>query len=150
MNQINDQFSHLVGKVSRQRIHQLRRKAEGLCGICSKPMDGPYGERCKACVSRHSEMQRIKLGSKRRNDNTKFSPPGPHLGGTIRELRLKYDVPTDDFKKSFSSSELSSMEHGKSTVGIKRMLKIAKILGMTGSQLLAYHEQRMEKLGVEL
>lgn len=33
---IHDEFTHLKGKVSRQRIYQLRKKRDGLCAICGK------------------------------------------------------------------------------------------------------------------
>lgn len=34
---IHDKFTRLAGKLSRQRIHQLRKTANGICQICTQP-----------------------------------------------------------------------------------------------------------------
>jgi hypothetical protein len=65
MKKIQDDFTEL--KMSRQRKHQLRRKAKGMCyiGGCDKP-HAPHSVFCAEHWAKERERMRKRLGCKRR------------------------------------------------------------------------------------
>lgn len=73
MKKIIDQFTDLP--VSKQRKHQLRRKAAGLCevpGCCFPPVGKSY---CKYHLKKWRQRQRKKLGCKPWHPGGKGRPP---------------------------------------------------------------------------
>lgn len=54
---IQDEFSSLQGKVSRQRIYQLRKKRDGLCVRCGRRETGGR-VLCKVCLEKLRERYR--------------------------------------------------------------------------------------------
>lgn len=65
---IEDGLTNLAGKVSRARIHQLRKQAKGLCIICTRKSKG--GRYCpthekhykKLRAARYQRQKSAKLG----------------------------------------------------------------------------------------
>jgi len=70
---IQDEFTHLAGTVSRQRIWQLRKYAEGKCVICGA--GATTAQHCDAHAQQarvlSRETARNRLGCKRRNLNSR-------------------------------------------------------------------------------
>lgn len=52
---IDDEFSHLHGKVSRQTLYQIRKRAKGLCRTCARKAE-PHSPFCK----KHKRLARLK------------------------------------------------------------------------------------------
>ena len=127
MKEIIDEFTDRP--VSRQRKLQLRWARDGFCILCRKDRE-KYASRCDSCHKKESERQRKRNGSVRRNKNKKFDPPGPHLGGTIKELRLRYGISAKQLIEFTCASDLSLIEHGRVEVGLVRLSRIAEGLGM--------------------
>jgi hypothetical protein len=68
---IHDEFTHLQGTVSRQRIYQLRKRAKGLCMYCATAAVRPGlcpKHLAKMQVAKRENMRK-RLGCARRNYN---------------------------------------------------------------------------------
>lgn len=144
-----DEFSHLIGKVSRQRICQLRNKRDGKCCICGKPKgDSPYAETCFICSDKNLYRIRKRTGAKKFYNHSKFDPPKPHFGGTIRELRLERGWSSRELgrRTGMTSENFSRIEHEAYHPHLKTIRRLADAFGITPSELISYHERRMERL----
>ena len=75
---IQDEFTKLQGKVSRQRIWQLRKKAQGLCIICGKIALYPDSGLCMQHVFYWNNAARKFLG-RRTIKKSEYQPYGPRL-----------------------------------------------------------------------
>lgn len=64
---LNDQFSHLAGTVSRQRLYQWRKAAAGGCQVCGQPA-APGMKKCVRCLVAARERARNRSGAVRRYD----------------------------------------------------------------------------------
>lgn len=143
MKQTHDEFTHLTGKVSRQRILQLRWIRDGKCQMCGKVRE-KYAALCDYHHNKQADRQRKRLGCKRRNKNTKFTAPANTLGGTIRFIRTERKITTMQMAEVISYCP--GIEHGTRDLHLSTLTKIAEKFGMKAWELLLRHEQRMEGL----
>ena len=60
-----DEFTHLHGTVSRQRLWQMRRKRDGCCPRCGHKKPDGIGL-CVECLVENRERARSRQGCKRR------------------------------------------------------------------------------------
>lgn len=125
---------------SRQYRWQIKQKKKGKCIICDKPRIN-----ANHCAF-HSEKSRQRYSPKVRKNRSRYSePPGLHIGGTIRAIRLEKGLSAGVVAEQLgnSPSALSAIEYGRVTPSFPILEKLAQIFGMKLSRLMQRHEERM-------
>ncbi|MFN7139702.1 MAG: hypothetical protein ACK4UN_10210 [Limisphaerales bacterium] len=110
---IQDRFTNMKKAdgtpMSRQQIHMLRKRARGLCWICSKPaLEGGYF--CLDHQIQARERMRKKLGCRRRN-----------LGATSYKLKEEQDVSRSKREARRQSAQAKRASVKKGTKATKQV-----------------------------
>lgn len=127
-------------QLSRQRLWQIKQQKQGKCVICAKPLV------TKTHCQIHADSQRKRQsGHPKRQYRTKYSePPGLHIGGTIRTIRLEKGLSAGVVAEQLGIVQpyYSKIEYNDS-ITWEKLKKLAQIFGMKLSRLIQRHEERM-------